>query len=202
MSRRYATRRCVIPVLERDIEGDLETPDAYLGLPPELGASYREMLAELRADRGLSWVTDLGDGDLPPFEYAEDLDVPGCPRCGKPFKARLPGIVTEKPRLGRMIRTGDVESGTCPHCGERVRVGTMLLVWRPRRQPRILLSPVPGMTEDQIQQSATVLFELLRRQVGDKFRDEWLSQARVLSRQELAAALGPVPAPDRALPYG
>jgi hypothetical protein len=188
--------KLLIPVLERDIEADLETPDAALDLPPQLGASYREMLAGLRAEYGLSWVTDLGDGDLPSFEHSENFDIAKCVHCGKAFKARVCLITTEKPGLARRVENDEVQAGTCPHCGGRAALGGMLLVWRPRRQPRILLSPVPGMTAEVTRQSTQVLLDVLRRQVGEKFREEWISQARFLPRDELAATLrlGPSPA--------
>jgi CpXC protein len=188
----------LIPVLRRDIDGDLETPDAYLDLPAELGISYRQALAVLRADRGLSWVTDLGDGDLPSCEYTEDFDLSGCLHCSKPFKAKICQTTTEKPGLARRIRNGDVQSDTCPHCGGRVPLGGMLLIWRPRRQPRILLSPVPGMTTEGIRQSTLVLLDVLRRHVGARFREEWLAGARFLSREELAGTLSPAPVTDSA----
>lgn len=180
-------------LLQRNIQADLETPDAHLDLPPEFGASYREILGQIRKDRGLEWVTDLGDADLPPVDYYEHVDGARCTECGEPFKATIYMIVTDRPALADAVISGEVQSEFCPHCGERVFYGAMLFVWRPRRSPRILVSPGPGIPKEQSVEAATTLFGVLKNAVGAQFRDEWLSQARFLSREELGATLSATP---------
>jgi hypothetical protein len=186
--------RLLTVILERNIQADLETPDAYLDLPPELGASYREILGKIRKDRGIEWVTDLGDSKLPPVDYFENADVPGCSQCGKPFQATVCMIATERPGLAAKVRSGEIQSHVCPHCGKRVLLGAMLLVWRTRRSPRILVSPPSGMPTEMAVQAWKVLIEVLQRYVGAQFREEWISQARFLSRKDLAEMLSAGPA--------
>jgi len=107
-------------VMQRNVARDLETPDALLDLSPELGAWYRHILGQLRADHGLSWVTDLGDGDLPEVELVEHVAISACPECGKASTATVPRTVTDRPGLGGLLRAGDFYTHVCPHCRARL----------------------------------------------------------------------------------
>lgn len=174
--------------MERNLQQDLETPDAQLDLSPELGATYRDILRQLRADQGLSWVTDLGDADLPDLELVEQFTV-RCPACGYESTTQVPRIVTDRPGLAERLRSGDFFTSVCPQCDKRLPVGLVFLVWRPRRNPKVLAGVVRGMSSDGVKETLTALMERLQEELGPNFRQEWFDTMEFLPHDDLADRL-------------
>ena len=174
--------------MERNLQQDLETPDAQLDLAPELGSTYRDILRQLRVDHGLSWVTDLGDADLPEIELGEQLTVT-CPACHDASAVKVPRIVTDRPGLAGQLRGGDFYTKVCPKCGEPLPIGFAFLVWRPRRNPKILAGVIRGMSPDGVEDTWTILMERLQTELGSKFREEWFSTMVALPHDDLADRL-------------
>jgi hypothetical protein len=185
--------RLLPAVMQRDIGRDLETPDALLDLRPELGAWYRGALGRLRGYVGLSWVTDLADGDLPELNLTQPFDIPACSRCGQASSGRMPCIVTDHPGLAAGLRDESFFSYVCPHCQAELSLALVFLIWRPRGTPHIFLGVRRGMPSDGVEQRIALLLETLQSQLGDRFREEWTGEMVALPHDALAERLAAPP---------
>lgn len=97
----------------------------------------------------------------------------------------------ERPDLLARLRARALHTARCPHCGYEATVNAPLLFVRPAAEPALVFSPARGGTPAQDEEQAEALVGMLRENMGEAWRGEWL--ARGLSgvpREALPALLG------------
>lgn len=124
-----------------------------------------------------------------------------CHACQKPFTVDLWLIIDalERPDLVERVRTDELHSLTCPHCGDQGQLDAPLLLYRPQAEhehagaPPLIFSPAQRTTDDQDQKHAEQLLGLLANSLGDVWQDAWMEQMAIMPRPMLVAALGDDP---------
>src|SRR6266568_2391904 len=119
-----------------------------------------------------------------------------CPQCGEAFEAEVWLIVdSTRPDLLDRIRNDTLHELICPQCNQRVgQVDAPLLLFRPSETPPLLYSPAQRTTTEQVEEQALGLVDILRKGLGEYWKDTWLEQGlAVVPRLLLSAALSDDP---------
>ena len=109
------------------------------------------------------------------LSFAETAPIT-CPECSHafPFEVWLIVAADERPDLVERIRASALHTLTCPQCGQTFGgLDVPLLIYRPSATPPILFSPAQQTTNEQDQQQAIDLLGMLRKRMGNAWRDEW-----------------------------
>ncbi len=112
------------------------------------------------------------------ISFAQSTDLT-CPNCSRSFAAEIWLIVDtgERPDLVERIRAGSLHDLACTHCGEPLgQADAPLLIFRAHAQPALLFSPAQQTSNEQDQEHAAGLVNLLRERLGSRWQDEWLAQ--------------------------
>lgn len=118
--------------------------------------------------------------------YHESIAL-DCPRCKSHFTTGISLIVDleEQPDLLPSIADGTLHHVRCRACGQEL--GTLdapLLLYYPMMTPPLVFSPSDQATsEEDQQQQAIQLAQILEQQLGDAWRDEWLTQGLLFVRR-------------------
>ena len=112
------------------------------------------------------------------LSFAQTTEVT-CSACSHAFPFEVWRIIAaeERPDLVERIRAGALHTLTCLQCGQTFDgLDEPLLLYRPAADQPILFSPAQQTTNEQDQQQAADLLRMLRDQLGEQWRDEWLAQ--------------------------
>ena len=128
--------------------------------------------------------------------HAESVTLP-CRACGAPVPGDVWIIVdtAERPDLLARLRAGTLHDMTCAQCGQAATVNAPLLIVRPAAEPVLLFSPARGGDPATDEEQAVALAGMLRQNLGDEWRDEWLARGLTgVPREALPLLLGDDPA--------
>ncbi|MBP6786018.1 MAG: hypothetical protein KA170_00415 [Candidatus Promineofilum sp.] len=128
--------------------------------------------------------------------HAESVTLP-CRSCGEPVASDVWIIVetAERPDLLARLRAGTLHEVTCAHCGQSATINAPLLIVRPAAEPVLLFSPARGGDPMADEEQAAALAGMLRENLGDDWRDEWLAHGLTgVPREALPLLLGDDPA--------
>lgn len=102
----------------------------------------------------------------------------------------------ERPDLIEKARKNILHTVVSPYTGkEQGMMDVPLLIFQPDHEPALLFSPAQQTTQDQYQQVARQLIDVLRQNLGTNWRDEWLSDGLLagVERSMLPIALSDDP---------
>ena len=128
--------------------------------------------------------------------HAEPVTLP-CQNCGAPVPGDVWIIVdtAERPDLLVRLRAGMLHEMTCDQCGQAAVINAPLLIMRPGAEPVLLFSPARGGDPAVDEEQAVALAGMLRENLGDDWRDEWLAHGLTgVPREALPMLLGDDPA--------
>ena len=95
----------------------------------------------------------------------------------------------ERPDLLQLVRQDQLRMRSCPSCGAEVSLPpTLLLLYRPSREPSLVIGVPPG-DEPFVQDVGNSLLSQLRDALGPAWRDEWLQDIAAVPWDVLITAL-------------
>lgn len=128
--------------------------------------------------------------------HAEAVTLP-CRVCAAAIDCEIWIIVDtdERPDLLARAQAGTLHEMICPRCGEAAVVNAPLLLVRPGAEPVLLFSPARGGTPATDEEQAVALTGMLRQNLGDDWRDDWLARGLTgVPRESLPVLLAGDPA--------
>ena len=113
-----------------------------------------------------------------------------CPECGAAFSPEIWLIVdaAERPELIDRVRDDTIHDVVCPR-GHVATLDSPLLLFRPDGAPRLIFSPAENTTTEEDREMVNGLAAMLAESMGGDWRDEWLTEGRVVVREDLPALL-------------
>jgi len=118
-----------------------------------------------------------------------------CPICDNTFESEIWFIIdtNEKPDLIEKALVGTLNTLICPQCGNQVSIDAPLLIYLAGQEPRLVFSPSQSTSQDEDQQQAYSLLEMIHQTLGELWQSDMVDKMMIVPRNLLSVALSQDP---------